>query len=72
MTHHHVSASAADMIVDGVSVVSTDWEKEFGLTPMPLPEDDSSTTYLTASHSSVIASPSAIGMSYHNLFSLFD
>jgi hypothetical protein len=72
VTHHHVSASAADFILDAVSVASTDWEKEFGLTPTPLPDDDSSTTYLTASPSSVVASPSAIGTSYRNLFNLFD
>ena len=33
-----------------VLLTSPDWEKEFGLTPTPLPEDDSSMTYLTASH----------------------
>jgi hypothetical protein len=56
------------MVLDAVSVASTDWEKEFGLTPTPLPEDDSSTTYLTASHGSVVASPSVIGMSYQIYF----
>jgi len=71
--HHHIYVSAsADMILDAVSVASTDWEKEFGLTPTPLPEDNSSMTYLTASPSSVVASPSIIGTLYGNLFSLFD
>ncbi|KIJ90505.1 hypothetical protein K443DRAFT_126485 [Laccaria amethystina LaAM-08-1] len=53
-------AHVSDALSHAVSVASTDWEKEFGLTPTPLPDDDSSTTYLTASPSSVVASPSAI------------